>query len=460
MILCLYEGHCQPTMRHVWPAQLPDDLVSTYNLCWRLDGIAVELQTMIIEQLYENHRQHLLELKMGSRLWRELASPVLHSSLHLPPTQREIDDLSSWENLLAVLPDLAHHVRYLKVDADALVANTTQIKWDRLLGMILGIFGTKGKLESLHLKFAFWSTSGINTVLLNFRTPARAPLTLILDFGMSGTAPTLTPSFGTIHHPIELQELGLESFWWKGLRMPKSDNQWRKAVLRARGIHLFDTPLARSLAACDVGDFVGKGSPACLTHLSIVDCEVTFEDVLGIVGQFRHTLTHLCFIGDDTPSEQLEHREQRLILPRLNTLSLEMFCSVDKDDPITQHLLDAHRSISTPALQHLGVGSSMVREDSGALVTALFLSRFIDSPNIVTIYCNHYEPEEGINGEEDDEESEVFWLTANRALLDQVLAEYGYTASLRFMMRCEYLDLFRGKEVEGFYPKEYEFDYA
>ena len=95
-------------MRRFSPADLLLELVETYDLFWRLDSLAVELQTMVLDAL-RDHSQHLLEMKMGSPTWRELANGVLYSTLCLTSKYRDLSE-KSWDNLLEAAPGFAHNV--------------------------------------------------------------------------------------------------------------------------------------------------------------------------------------------------------------------------------------------------------------------------------------------------------------------------------------------------------------
>ena len=446
-------------MRHVWPSQLPDDLISTYDLFWRLDGIAVELQTMVVEQLYEDHRQHLLEMKMGSRLWRELANPILHSSLHLPPEHRKIDDLASWDGLLVSLPAFAHHIRYLKVDTEALQSNTSQVQWQKLLCSILPLFPN---LRTIHLELQNWCTAGINYALRPLNTKVSVSHDLILDFG-AGSNPTAGSDKDW--DAVELGALSdgsSVSVWWKGWRTPEVDVGWATMVYRASGLHLFRTPLAARIDFTALDRLVAPIDLDLpyLRHLSIVDCaNCTFVKLIAMLSFCGDRLESLCYIGDDHREPSLGTLELPMLLPALTSLTLEMLCTADASESMMRRLVQAHLLLETPELQTLGVGSVMVAEEAAELVSALFRARFGEPNRIKSIYCNHYKPESGINGDDEEEDSEFACLARNQSLLQQILDENKVSVPLVFMMRCEYLDFFRGKEV-GFYPEEYEFQYG
>ena len=92
-------------------------------------------------------------------------------------------------------------------------------------------------------------------------------------------------------------------------------------------------------------------------------------------------------------------------------------------------------------------------------LSALFHSQFSGPNQLKSISCNYYEPEEGINGDEGDGWSDVHFLARYRQVFDEAILKWKVDVPLEFMMRCDYLDRFRGREVEGFYPEEVELSF-
>lgn len=132
------------------------------------------------QQSMRNHRQHLLEMKMGSPTWRELASTIVHVSLNLAPEHVRIDR-PFWNQLIAAVPTFASKVQHLAfVSPDPVLNPNTYRAMVELVPPFVPRFVN---LRIVHLKLAHWATQEIDGLLQRLVWSQHPNLrVIILDF--------------------------------------------------------------------------------------------------------------------------------------------------------------------------------------------------------------------------------------------------------------------------------------
>ena len=302
-------------------------------------------------------------------------------------------------------------------------------------------------LEIVHLDLRFLWTVAIDTLLRRLTWSHHPKLRqIILDFGLPDEDEEADLELPLV---APLYQGAFTRLWWAGQRsIDRRHYSKSTAMCRLRELHLFRTPVSADATMS-----------TCLTRLSIVDCrgcqDVTLFRALVLCAR---SLTRVCYVGHNPVDLPAKRGSVLLELPKLTHLSLEMHCDKEQqgEEASIRRLVRLHEAIATPALTHLGVGALMLSPIRPGQLARVIRSR-LREPNhgqLKCIICNHEKPEKGINGYIEDTDSDYSRIVSNRRVVCSVERESGWKPHFHYIARCDYLDKFRGEEVEGFYPED------